>query len=100
MLFAHLLLLLAEQRAFKAQHFGNVQVVFAQRVQTLCQVVNEHQNKSPDELQSADEALKNVFCENRTIKSKFNINMTVQYTGLKLHTVWNIKSDCQGNEII
>lgn len=66
-LFAHLLLLLAEQRAFKAQHLGNVQVVLAQRVQTLRQVVHQHQKESPDELQSADDTLEDVFWKNSTV---------------------------------
>lgn len=75
---AHLLLLLAEQGAFKAQHFGNVQVVFAQRVQTLRQVVNEHQDESPDQFQGAGDALEDVFCRDRTVKRKLSVeNETV-----------------------
>lgn len=72
---AHLLLLLAEQGAFKAQHFGNVQVVFAQRVQTLRQVVNQHQEKSPDEFQGADDTLEDVFCRDGTVKLKLSVSL-------------------------
>lgn len=72
---AHLLLLLAEQGAFKAQHFGNVQVVFAQRVQTLRQVVNEHQDESPDEFQGAGDALEDVFCRDGAVKRELSVSL-------------------------
>lgn len=68
-------MLLAEQGAFKAQHFGNVQVVFAQRVQTLRQVINEHQDKSPDESQAAGDALEDVFCRDGTVKRKVSVSL-------------------------
>jgi hypothetical protein len=45
--FTHLFLLLAEKSPLKAQHFGDVLVIFAERVKALSDVIQKGQDKYP-----------------------------------------------------
>lgn len=54
---SHLLLLLAEQGPLKSQHLGDVQVVLAEGVQALGEVIKKGQDEHPAELQRVGAAL-------------------------------------------